>query len=195
MYEFGGVYADVDVECLKPLQVKMDEYGCILSQEPNEQAFFVYLIPQLVSNAFLACRSRHPFYKYVIEHLIQYLDKPDVVEQTGPVMLHAAYVAFSNISYPTEVPYIAPAETYQPKIDPRRIAEFQQSCEAQIARRSWLPPTRKKFCQNILAPSFTNKPTKNSYTVHHWTHTWLHTPHDEFGAQPEQGTFLITDLL
>ena len=41
LFEHGGVYADLDSECLKPLHPIVEEYSCILSQEPLEHAHFL----------------------------------------------------------------------------------------------------------------------------------------------------------
>ena len=41
LYEHGGVYADLDSECLKPIQPIVEDYSCILSQEPLEHAHFL----------------------------------------------------------------------------------------------------------------------------------------------------------
>ena len=40
LYEYGEVYADLDMEALRPLDDIVTQYSCILSQEPLEHAHF-----------------------------------------------------------------------------------------------------------------------------------------------------------
>ncbi|KAK3577873.1 hypothetical protein CHS0354_021843 [Potamilus streckersoni] len=63
LYEFGGVYADIDVESLRSLDPIIRKYSCILAQEPYEHPIFDGNFEHLVINAFMACAKKHPFMK------------------------------------------------------------------------------------------------------------------------------------
>ena len=40
--EYGGLYADLDVEALKPVDEIMEQHSCVMSQEPLIHADFVH---------------------------------------------------------------------------------------------------------------------------------------------------------
>ena len=96
LYEFGGVYADLDFEALQSLDNmivtvqktarqrssddsddsdtsdtsdtdKNEHHSCILGQEPKEHAHVLYKVPTLVCNALMASCPGHPFWMEVIE--------------------------------------------------------------------------------------------------------------------------------
>ncbi|KAK3599952.1 hypothetical protein CHS0354_012598 [Potamilus streckersoni] len=66
LYEYGGVYADLDIVSLRPLDPIMRKYSCILSQEPHIHPVFYNNFYGLACNAFMDCRSHHPFMKTLI---------------------------------------------------------------------------------------------------------------------------------
>ncbi|KAH3835880.1 hypothetical protein DPMN_109248 [Dreissena polymorpha] len=51
LYEFGGIYADLDFECLRPLDPVTREYAAIFPLEPFEHSALRYNIPFLLNNA------------------------------------------------------------------------------------------------------------------------------------------------
>ncbi|KAL3864856.1 hypothetical protein ACJMK2_006506 [Sinanodonta woodiana] len=62
LYEFGGIYADIDFESLRSLHVLVRSYSCILAQDPYEQYIIAGNYEHLVSNAFIAsCVSLKTF--------------------------------------------------------------------------------------------------------------------------------------
>ena len=70
LYEFGGIYADLDMESLNPLDEHVLSKGCISSQEPEAHSYILYHLKRpLPCNAFMMCRPRHPFFKYAIDNL------------------------------------------------------------------------------------------------------------------------------
>ena len=38
---FGGIYLDLDVQCMRPLLLWADGYGCFMSEETHEHAYLV----------------------------------------------------------------------------------------------------------------------------------------------------------
>lgn len=88
LYEFGGVYADLDMECLRPFDELVAEDGIHFSLEAGPT-----IIQRVISNAFMAAPPRHPFFHALI-HELAALRGPDVTfadvfRNTGPDMLHA----------------------------------------------------------------------------------------------------------
>ncbi len=88
LYTFGGVYADLDMECLKPIDPLLFNRSCVFSEEPYEH---VYILNRRVDdanvmNTIMACRPAHPFFKYLLAKLPQTkdIDNRDAVATTGP---------------------------------------------------------------------------------------------------------------
>ncbi len=90
----GGVYADIDTDCLAPLAPLLDEDRVILCHEPVEHDEVARLrgLPFLVFNGTMASPAGHPFWTEVLElcRLMQGRSGHDVLETTGPLVLTAA---------------------------------------------------------------------------------------------------------
>jgi hypothetical protein len=90
LHHFGGVYADLDIECLRPVDELLEGGDFIAVWEPQDHANELGA-ECLVSNAFMASTPNHPFLSEVIEWLIAHshagVTHRDVLETTGPLML------------------------------------------------------------------------------------------------------------
>lgn len=101
LYEYGGIYADLDYECIEPLDGLLENLSCCLASDPEEHAR-VFKKSHIVTNAFMAVEAKHPFFKLILEHLLS--DDPSgydindkfnyVLETTGPYMLTRLYDHF-----------------------------------------------------------------------------------------------------
>lgn len=90
LHAFGGVYADLDVECLRPLDPLVDGRRCVAGWEPDEQAEGLGA-PRVLCNAVLAAEPGHPFLASLLEAYAAD-DRPilghrDVLLATGPLRL------------------------------------------------------------------------------------------------------------
>lgn len=93
LHRYGGVYADLDVEAVAPLDVILDR-ELILSQEPLAHAVVLENRKRQVCNAFMASAPGHPFWPYVHEYMAGHQVRRDPVGSTGPRMLDAALTAY-----------------------------------------------------------------------------------------------------
>lgn len=101
LYEYGGVYADVDYECIEALDDLLENESCCLASDPEEHAC-IFRKSHIVTNAFMAVEAKHPFFKQILDHLLSDdLDRPDkadkfnyVLETTGPYMLTRLYDSY-----------------------------------------------------------------------------------------------------
>ena len=188
LYEYGGLYADLDVEPLKPLEKLRQDHACVLSAEPEEHSRFIYkekevlaLTGNLVAcNAVMACRRRHPFFKYVIDMLPMVSHIAEPLLSTGPMMLTYRYLAYENIVRNVIGPsphrvlqkraevFLAPAHWFMPSYDTMQAGRLQQLCAGGI-----LDPAQTAICARITAPGYANGPRDTSLTNHHWVHTWI----------------------
>lgn len=61
MHHHGGVYADLDMECLKPMDTLMSTHSVVLGRMGTNESF-----SHSVPNAFMASVPHHPFWKFCI---------------------------------------------------------------------------------------------------------------------------------
>lgn len=99
LYHYGGIYADMDFECLHNMDEILENKDILLIPEPQDHfqknKAKIRNLDYIVSNALMASKARHPFWLRVINLLQQNKDEIDVLDATGPFMLTAAYSDFS----------------------------------------------------------------------------------------------------
>ena len=104
LYHYGGIYMDLDVGCLKPLD-------SLLSND----AIIPKTIPIGYSNDVLFASQRHPFYKQLI-HALPYWNHyyltpyPTIFFSTGPMFLTLQYFLYA--STPGNTITVLPVEQY-----------------------------------------------------------------------------------
>jgi mannosyltransferase OCH1-like enzyme len=179
LYHYGGIYADLDIEPLKSLDPIRQQYACVMAREPTEHAQIAWNFPEgkkLACNAFMACRPRHPFMRLIIDMLeIRGTKESNPVIATGPGMLTKVLKMYNNINNvmsrdhkgPNSV-FLAPSTYFIPRIDQMVIDRLLPHCGAPS-----LPKKFEKFCRNFSRGDFHNGPTQESYTDHHWWHSWF----------------------
>jgi len=185
LYAVGGVVADLDVECLRPLtplldRLQLSQHGCVVGQEPRLHREFLYSAgaEPYVTTAVIACRPQHPFVRFVLGLLPRYADNADklrwndnVLNSTGPTFLsealrHYKIKAIQKETDEVDDLFVAPSRWLTPTYDPLHTARFQTECLLRGTRSS----TRRRpaACDDVLR----NRPDSDSYTTHHWLHSW-----------------------
>lgn len=114
LYHFGGVYVDLDYECLKSIESIVENKVCCLGMEPQDHCR-IHNREYIVGNAFMAVEPENIFFKSILEEISNIstsnTDKfYDVLETTGPFMmtdLYKSYVDKKSIS-------LIPAEQVAP---------------------------------------------------------------------------------
>ncbi|MEO1085983.1 MAG: glycosyltransferase [Acidobacteriota bacterium] len=92
VYTYGGVYLDLDMECLRPLDPLLDGESAVLALEAGPR-----IEQQVISNALLAAPREHPFFDRVI-HALERRPRRDVTfrdifDNTGPNFLERVWAA------------------------------------------------------------------------------------------------------
>lgn len=90
LYHFGGIYVDLDIGCLKPMDPLLI-HSVILPKT----------LPVGVSNDLMFSVKRHPFFAQTIHNLITFdhswvLNYPTVMFSTGPMFLSIQYGLFTS---------------------------------------------------------------------------------------------------
>ena len=204
LFEYGGVYADLDMECLRPLDSYVSQHSCFVSQEPLVHAHFLSPVGiPLVSNALMACTAGHAFFGTVISHLHCHAGLftwNDILHATGPFMLTAEYKAYKRgglFSTNTEPLFLSLPEHFHPIVDTSRIDYIRDVCvKSKGGPSKWQHNMESldALCRKVLVEGFRNKPPATSYTYHHWTHLWAGGKYDPLGVFNSRESFSIEIL-
>lgn len=93
----GGLYADLDTECLTPLEVLAGETRVVLSEEPVEHLHHAQPLglSRMYFNGIMAGPAGHPFWAHLIR-TVQRCEhaRSDVLKSTGPLVLSGAVLDF-----------------------------------------------------------------------------------------------------
>lgn len=173
LYEFGGVYADMDLESLKPIDPMARKYSCFISQEPYEHPILDGNFENLVINALIGCQARHPFMKKLMDNLPAFRHMWNVLDSTGPhfvTLIYNEYLAKHNLP-PTHEDgvYLSPPEYFFPTFDPAKHFWFRMQC----GKFDKLSSLQKKACKTLKVKGVLRKPTDMAFTDHHWIHTYI----------------------
>lgn len=148
LHRFGGVYADLDFECLRPFDEVISNAQCVFGQEPEAHARDVYRTSAVLSNALMASVPEHPVWPAVWETMRRRAERSggrrgttDVLRTTGPAMLDFAV----RKRYAGN----APVTVYPPD--------------------AFFPKVADKYRQHT---QFSVQP----FAVHHWANTWIKKP-------------------
>lgn len=99
LHKFGGLYADIDVECLASLDFLEGETRVVLCHEPP--AHWPDHAPHrghpfILFNGVMASPVGHPFWREVLYQLPETKNATDILDMTGPCMLTGRYLGFEK---------------------------------------------------------------------------------------------------
>jgi len=139
LYHFGGLYVDMDYECIEPIDSLLDDSTCCMGLEPSEHAI-ENRKNIILGNALMASVPRHPYFDTIIKTIKQgemrrFPNKAlQVMETTGPFMLTRMYENYPNKDEIT----LLPAEL----IAPLCITEIQDFLQDKITEEMELKVER-----------------------------------------------------
>jgi UDP:flavonoid glycosyltransferase YjiC (YdhE family) len=152
LHRHGGVYADLDLECLRPVEPLLAGRDVVLGLEPASHLATTSArgrgFERIVGNAFLASAPGDPFWEHVFGLLLAAAATPSALDATGPYLLTRA------------------VETYARK-------ERLTLLGAPVVN----PLTSLETEQDVLAhPHVRERLRETAYAVHHWAGTWWRRP-------------------
>ena len=166
LWHYGGIYADLDVEFLRPIDPLLTNKKLVLGKEPEEHlstnAYKYRRFKFIICNAIIASIPGHSFWPFVIEELIARRFVHQVINATGPVMLTDAY---NNYSYKNEISLESSEEVY--------------------------PVSQMRTLKGAVTDSERDVFSKNgAYTIHHWSGSWS----EEFNNSASDLNCYVLDL-
>ncbi|XP_045170198.2 uncharacterized protein LOC123532711 [Mercenaria mercenaria] len=177
LYEFGGIYADLDTECLRPLDRVLNKFSCVISPEPYEHASLIYNTRFMVTNSIMFCGKKHPFLYRLMYNLPSFSHFSQDIDASGP-----NYVTLQLSIYKTDLTktgnkltelhdnfvYVPSSQYFQNEIDPVRFEQFRKMCRNFkslniIARTGCVSLKRRGMIHRT--------PNKYTFTRHSFYHT------------------------
>lgn len=183
LYAYGGIYADMDFECLKNFDALLDKYnsagallGCMADSNDETKTS-----PHNIPNAIMISKPRHDLWICVF-HILQTRSDDSglrVEEITGPVVLKDAYLLYKAGTYKDTEWYKRIVSQLPPELTP---------CDSGVAvvlpahvlyPISWENRSMKALNDEMLHSKNRPESTKkmvaqfpDSYAATYWTHTW-----------------------
>jgi mannosyltransferase OCH1-like enzyme len=95
LYTLGGLYVDLDFECLRSLEHLLSGHECLFGLEPQEHCE-IHDRDHIIGNALMATAPGHSFFHEIIDDLTDYTPPQEhrnnlILETTGPFMLTRVY--------------------------------------------------------------------------------------------------------
>lgn len=147
LYSYGGVFVDLDMECLNNVAPLLHSAECVFAKEPEEHCH-LHNKSHIISNAFMATVPRHPFFESIIKELNneQYItNHPNdkILESTGPFMLSRVFTAYEQKE---DITILESDKIY--------------------------PLTKEQLQQHDATGHRWQEKLQNAYAIHHYAGTW-----------------------
>ena len=173
MHRYGGVYADLDFECLRPLDNWTVNNECIMSENHHVHSYFVARRETAeVMITFLAAQPNHFYFRLAIEMLSLYKNMDYGEKLLYADMVYRIYLAGKLNDMPGYGVTVTHPDYFLPAYDKEVSRSIHGSCEFEIPVIS----DRKKIeetCNGLKDGTEGQKPKAFSYGNHHWAHTIL----------------------
>lgn len=168
IHAFGGLYVDLDMHCLRPIDALIEGKELAVAVEPaghlDSPKVKARGFDKLVCPSFIASAEAQPFFEHLVRLMEAARPVPEPLDRTGPFMLTRAfdqYVARSSLT-------LLPADTVYP------LSKLE----------CW---SGKAF--DI---EFFERATRTAYAVHYWDGTWFRKPSHELPAMPPELKLTVT---
>lgn len=96
----GGLYVDLDFECIVPITSLITNEQCVIGKEPNLHCER-FSMDMILCNAFMAASSGNDFMRFVCDKIIDHpykkvVSQKEVLNSTGPFILTRAYAEYEK---------------------------------------------------------------------------------------------------
>jgi len=164
LYQYGGVYADMDFECKRPFERLLKHEGFVSSEPMTHARLLEGRGTEFVCNAIMASRPRHPFWLAVMQSIESAMahgeGTHDPVSITGPRRLDQV---FRKSPSAKGIAFL-PEEFFYPEYARWNMANLLKPCQHPSE-------ANREACQ-WLKDYPDGRYTNNTHAVHHWECTW-----------------------
>ena len=175
LHHFGGVYADMDIRAIRPIDSFTHHHHCLISQEPWAHTRLFWNKNRLACNAFMAARPGHPFFAMLIKSLPESNRKTsrnEVMDKTGPKMVDRLVSQYESVLKNTNynisaTVYLADPDAFLPTVAANALAIMKKKCT-----KPQNDPKKQAICDRYRADKFTNRVPAGAFTNHEWVHTY-----------------------
>jgi len=196
LYEFGGVYLDMDFEALRPFDRATTKYASIITPEVFEHSAFLFDMEYLMTNCIMFSRPNHPFFKYLIETLPEAAHFTHVLNATGPLFVHRQFKLYNNITVgdgtrlksdcSSNSPYFYKGVLAEDHADAVYVPhtqyfnDFIDFCCGhrqkfnQICKIKTKPIVHARACAEMEQRGMDRKDIRYIFTKHKWSHAYHH---------------------
>jgi mannosyltransferase OCH1-like enzyme len=174
LYYYGGIYADLDFECLKPMDTLIAAHPSatvLLGAMSGDRAKH-YEKRNMIPNAIMMSAPKDPFWLFVMYQLMQSYRNVAVEDATGPGMLYQAILLYRRYR-------IAPAQIKATLSDmpPNNSSSLKILDAKYLYPLSWIDNQNDRISalENSDFAALTQSSVKkypDAYAVTYWTHTW-----------------------
>lgn len=177
LYTFGGIYIDLDTECLRPLDQHLNEADVILGRM-GVDPHFSHSMP----NAILMSAPRQEFWLFVIQVLLDrasQLTRPEI--KTGPEIIKRAFDIYTDPDLNAECRARMAHVFLSMKVDPAalRQTDIMVAHPRLFYPVDWTDPIHQHYIRRRIVRdgrgfSEEEKQTlfPGSSLVTYWTHSW-----------------------
>lgn len=172
MHKYGGIYSDLDMESLSPLDSYILGEKLILGSMGSS---IIKLWQHSLPNALLISIKNHPFWIYCLYDVMEnsskkrggfwayFLGLSSTELISGPAMLHRVYLRYRNLSLKDRIKNpisISKLDVFYPyDWGLHDSGEIYNKCSGQLKTFNEIQ------CKLLVT-------TKNSRTITYWTHSW-----------------------
>ncbi|MFM7314363.1 MAG: glycosyltransferase family 32 protein [Cyanobium sp.] len=173
LLHFGGIYADLDCQCLQPLAPLLQGRELVIAPEPDphhrQPSVLERGLIRLLCPSFLASVPGHPLWSDVLSALGTFdpasvVSHDDVLDATGPFLLS-------------------------------RVFEAKGHHERQLLSTEMIYPFSKEDCWQgrVFDPQFWSERTRESVVAHYWDGSWFKTAQSWRAGVPAQASAHVQD--
>lgn len=169
MHHYGGVYADLDLESLRPLDNWTMDNDCIMSENHHVHAFLISKADHAeVMITLLASRPGHPYFKKAIDMLPSYKNMSYNNKLLYADKVYDAYNATSVSQIAGNKVTVTHPDYFLPTYDSGWSGTVSKMCaKAHLAK---LNSQQLRTCLGLKGSRNGRKPKSFSYAVHYWEH-------------------------
>ena len=153
LYRHGGLYVDLDFECLRTVDELLANRGFVIGKEPRKHAKWLGA-KVLISNAFMASVPGHPFLLEIIETMKRInphiTSHSEVLDTTGPLMVTNVLKNYSGKNV-----CILESHVLNP------FASNSKEMSILRNKKGDYHKLKKRCIEN------------GAYAVHYWSNTWV----------------------